>query len=180
MPTKLRRLERSLQTFLDFARPPGLEKRCDDVRQVLRQTLELISARASRQGVTVRSDFPLQPLTIEADHEQLRQVFLNLVLNSLDALPQGGAIQVTAAGGDGVTITVADDGPGISSQPAEQIFEPYVSTKETGLGLGLAICRRIVEAHGGQITGSNGPAGGAVFSVRLPGNRQEQKSCKAS
>ncbi len=113
---------------------------------------------------------------IEADHEQLRQVFLNLVLNSLDALPHGGAIQVTAAGGDGVTITVADDGPGISAEPADQIFEPYVSTKETGLGLGLAICRRIVDAHGGRITAANGPAGGAVFTVRLPGNRRRTRA----
>ena len=112
---------------------------------------------------------------IEADHEQLRQVFLNLVLNSLDALPHGGAIQVTAAGDDGVTITVADDGPGIAAEPADQIFDPYVSTKETGLGLGLAICRRIVEAHGGRITAANGPAGGAVFTVRLPGNCEEEK-----
>ncbi len=183
------RLDRSLQTFLDFARPPGLVKRRADVRQVLNQTLELVSARASRDGVSMRSDFPPQPLVIEADHEQLRQVFLNLVLNSLDALPHGGAIQVTAAGNDGITITVADDGPGISVQPVDQIFDPYVSTKETGLGLGLAICRRIVDAHGGQITATNGPAGGAVFTVRLPGNRaadnsagsnQIDKLCKAS
>ena len=171
------RLDRSLQTFLDFARPPRLVKRRDDVRQILNQTLELIAARASRQGVSIRSDFPPQPLLIEADHEQLRQVFLNLVLNSLDALPHGGAIQVTAAaeitaaGAEGVTITVADDGAGISAEPADQVFEPYVSTKDTGLGLGLAICRRIVDAHGGRITAANGPAGGAVFTVRLPGNR---------
>ncbi len=174
------RLDRSLQTFLDFARPPRLEKRQADVRQVLRQTLDLVSARATRQVVTIRSDFPAQPLLVEADHELLRQVFLNLVLNSLDALPQGGAIQVAAAGGKAVSITVADDGPGISVDPPDQIFEPYVSTKETGLGLGLAICRRIVDAHGGQITVANGPAGGAVFTVRLPGDRTEETSCKVS
>ncbi len=180
------RLERSLQTFLDFARPPRLEKRRDDVRQVLNQTLELIAARASRQGVSIRSEFPPRPLVIEADHEQLRQVFLNLLLNSLDALPHGGAIQVTvageatAAGEKGVAITVTDDGPGISAEPVEQIFEPYVSTKEAGLGVGLAICRRIVEAHGGRISASNRPAGGAVFSVRLPANPEEKNSCKAS
>ena len=118
---------------------------------------------------------------IKADHEQLRQVFLNLVLNSLDALPHGGVIQVaafperthgagvspaqatapdseysesrahgTAKRRRGVTITVADNGPGISTEPADQVFEPYVSTKDSGLGLGLAVCRHIVEAHGGR------------------------------
>ena len=168
------RLDRSLQTFLDFARPPGLVKRRADVRQVLNQTLELVSARASRQGVSIHSDFPSQPLLIEADHEQLRQVFLNLVLNSLDALPHGGAIRVSAAvevaagGEDGVAIIVADDGPGISAELAEQIFEPYVSMKDAGLGLGLAICRSIVAAHGGRITAASGPAGGAIFTIRLP------------
>jgi signal transduction histidine kinase len=174
------RLDRSLQTFLDFARPPGLEKRRADVRQVLNQTLELVSARANRQGVSIHSDFPREPLLIEADHEQLRQVFLNLVLNSIDALPHGGAIRVTAVGDGGVTITVADDGPGIAAELADQIFDPYVSTKDSGLGLGLAICRRIVAAHGGQITAANGPGGGAVFTVRLPGNHAEVDSCKAS
>jgi len=175
------RLERSLQTFLDFARPPRLEKRRADVCPVLKQTLELISARATRQGVSIRSDLPPQPLLIEADHELLRQVFLNLVLNALDALPQGGTVEVTAAGDDeGVTVTVRDDGPGITAEPVDQIFEPYVSTRETGLGLGLAICRRIVDAHGGRITATNCPGGGAVFTIQLPGNRTEGTSCKAS
>jgi len=174
------RLDRSLQTFLDFARPPRLEKRCADVCPVLNQTLELVSARASRQGVSIRSDFPSQPLLVEADQELLRQVFLNLMLNALDALPHGGAIQVAAAGSDdGVTVTVDDDGPGISAELRDQIFEPYVSTKETGLGLGLAICRRIVDAHGGRITATNGPAGGAVFTVQLPDNRAGERPGKS-
>ena len=171
------RLDRLLQTFLDFARPPKLEKRRADVCQVLNQTLELVSARATCQGVSIRSNFPPRPLYIEADHELLRQVFLNLMLNALDALSRGGVIQVSAAGGDGITITVSDDGPGISADPTDQIFEPYVSTKETGLGLGLAICRRIVDAHAGQITATNGPAGGAVFTIRLPGDCEKEMQC---
>ncbi len=94
---------------------------------------------------------------IVADHEQLRHVFLNLVLNSLDALPHGGTIQVIVSGDAGVSVTVADDGPGISLEPADLVFEPYVSTKDSGLGLGLAICRRIVDAHGGRITRQQRP-----------------------
>ena len=92
------RLDRSLQTFLDFARPPRLVKRRADVLQVLSQTLELISAR-HRQGVSIRSDFPAAARPGDRGRPQATsQVFLNLVLNSLDALPHGGAIQVTAAG----------------------------------------------------------------------------------
>jgi signal transduction histidine kinase len=171
------RLERSLQTFLDFARPPALEKRPGDVCQVIGQTLELIRARADRQGVQIRCQLADRPLVIEADHEQLRQLFLNLLLNALDALPQGGAIRVAAAqsgperaegSASWITITVADDGPGIPDKLGDQIFAPYVSTKDAGLGLGLAISRQIVQLHGGQITAGNATEGGAVFAVRLP------------
>ncbi|MGA2067735.1 MAG: ATP-binding protein [Thermoguttaceae bacterium] len=182
------RLERSLQTFLDFARPPALQKRPGDVCRAIGQTLELIRARADRQGVRIRCELPDRPLVIDADHEQLRQLFLNLLLNALDALPQGGGIRIAAArsgplaarnGGPSApecvedstswtTVTVADNGPGIPRDLGDQVFAPYVSTKDTGLGLGLAICRQIVQLHGGQITASNAPEGGAVFTVRLP------------
>jgi signal transduction histidine kinase len=182
------RLERSLQTFLDFARPPALEKRPGDVCQAVGQTLELIRARADQQGVQIRCELADRPLVIEADHEQLRQLFLNLLLNALDALPQGGSIRVAATqsgplvtrngGSSGpecpegstswTTITVADNGPGIPQKLGDQIFAPYVSTKDTGLGLGLAICKQIVQLHGGRITASNSPEGGAVFTVCLP------------
>ena len=174
------RLERSLQTFLDFARPPALEKRQGDLCQAIRQTLELIRARAERQGVQIRCELPDRPLMLEADHEQLRQLFLNLLLNALDALPQGGTIRVAAAeagpsgpeGAEGaasvIAVTVADSGPGIPDNLGDQIFVPYVSTKDTGVGLGLAICRQIVQSHGGQITAGNAADGGAEFIVRLP------------
>ena len=184
------RLERLLQTFLDFARPPALAKMPGDVCRGIEQTLELIHARADRQGVQIECELTGRPLMIEADHEQLRQLFLNLLLNALDALPQGGIIRVAAAesnpsaarlasasGAENgepstrwITITVADSGPGIPQHLGEQIFAPYVSTKETGMGLGLAICRQIVQMHGGQIAASNGADGGAVFTVRLPSN----------
>jgi signal transduction histidine kinase len=182
------RLERSIQTFLDFARPPALERYPGDVRQSLEQTVELVRARADQQHVQIRCDLGGRPLMVEADHEQLRQLCLNLLCNALDILPQGGNIRVSAAeaaagrpdgkapgGKDApaapgwITITIADDGPGLSQALGDRIFDPYVSTKETGLGLGLAICRRIVESHGGQITAANGPQGGAVFTVRIPG-----------
>ena len=182
------RLERSIQTFLDFARPPTLEKRPADVREVIEQTVELVRGRAEQQQVQIRGDLADRPLVIEADHEQLRQLLLNLLCNALDTLPQGGNIRVAAAESPGaspprgapagrqcadsspswITITVADDGPGVPHNLGDRIFEPYVSTKDTGIGLGLAICRRIVESHGGQITAANPGEGGALLTVRLP------------
>lgn len=188
MQKEIARLERSVQTFLEFARPPKLERRLDDIRLAIDATLDLVRARADRQHVAVRREVPGEPIMIPADHEQLRQVFLNLLFNALDAMPNGGHIclQASAApgspggggerparpwgedGGSCVTITVTDDGPGLPKDLADKIFDPYVSTKDTGLGLGLAICRRIVEAHGGRIAAQNAPAGGAVFVVELP------------
>lgn len=171
------RLERSIQTFLDFARPPKLEKCSGDIRDVIQQTLELVSARANRQDVEIRYDPPERPIILEADHEQLRQLLLNLMINALDTLPSGGKVEIAVAeAAEAVTITVADSGPGIPEHLRDRIFEPYVSTKDTGLGLGLAICRRIAETHGGQITADRGPAGGAMFTVRLPKNAGDNPS----
>ena len=197
LTTEIGRLERSIQTFLDFARPPKLEKRSRDVREVVQQTVDLVAARGKQQCIRLQSDMPNRPVIVEADHEQLRQLLLNLVLNAMDAQPQGGAvlISVSAAAVDDsgdagssngphtswITLTVADQGPGIPAGAAERIFDPYFSTKDTGLGMGLAICRRIVEDHGGEIGVENSAAGGADFRVRLPSSgRQESSLCPSS
>jgi signal transduction histidine kinase len=176
---EITRLERSIQTFLDFARPPRLEKRTFDLASTAQQVIELLSARAARQGVRIDYQGPQGPLLIQADVGQVRQVILNLLLNALDAAPQGGTVRLemdppaASASGDGregpwLTLRVSDTGSGLPAELGQRIFEPFVSTKETGLGLGLSICKRIVEAHGGEVRAANRPEGGAVFTVRLP------------
>jgi signal transduction histidine kinase len=176
---EISRLERSIQTFLDFARPPRLEKRTFDLAEAAQQVIELLSARAARQGVRIDYLGPGGPVLIQADAGQVRQVILNLLLNAFDAVPRGGAVRLevdlpaTLAKGDGregrwLTLRVSDTGSGLPAELGQRIFEPFVSTKETGLGLGLSICKRIVEAHGGEIRAANRPDGGAVFTVRLP------------
>ncbi len=170
---EISRLERSIQMFLDFARPPQLEKRTFEVREVLMQVVQLLEARAARQGVRIERRFPDEPLLLQADVGQFRQVVLNLLLNALDAVPQGGTIWLglRRENGKGLTLSVADSGGGLPAELGTQIFEPFVSTKESGLGLGLSICKRIVEAHEGEIHATNRPEGGAVFTVRLPVQR---------
>ena len=164
----------------------------------MQHTLDLVAARGKQQGVLLECDLPDRPVIVEADHEQIRQVLLNLVLNAMDAQMGGGTVRIgvtktlveearvrtpgvpaervggtappstRCAGAPWVTLSIADRGSGIAPGMVERIFEPYVSTKETGLGMGLAICRRIVEDHGGEISVVNGIEGGAVFTVRLP------------
>ncbi|HEV3261510.1 MAG TPA: ATP-binding protein [Gemmataceae bacterium] len=168
---EITRLERLVQTLLDFARPPQLEKQTFDARGLLEQTAGLVSGRAQQQGVRIECALPREPVVVQADVGQLRQVLLNLLLNALDALPNGGTVwlQMAAAGpGRWLTLRVADTGPGLPAGLAQRIFEPFLSTKETGIGLGLSICKRIIEAHGGEVVASDRPEGGALFTVRLP------------
>jgi signal transduction histidine kinase len=166
---EVRRVERSLQTFLDYARPPKPAKAPTDLANVARETLDLIRGRAARQQVAARVADSPSPVTVNADPDQLRQVMVNLAINALDAMPGGGelTIEVRADGPD-TTVRVSDTGPGIAADYRARLFEPFASTKETGLGLGLVICRRIVEDHGGTITADDRSGGGARFTVRLP------------
>ena len=106
---------------------------------------------------------------LTADASQLQQVLVNLVLNALDAMPTGGTLTVRVRQVAGwVELEVADTGSGIVRDVLPKLFQPFVSSKETGLGLGLVISRRIVEDHGGTIDAANRPEGGATFFVRLP------------
>jgi signal transduction histidine kinase len=162
------RLEQIISAFLDFARPPRPTKKTVATRELLDECLTGVAARAELQRVEVVLEAPAELPPLDADPGQIKQVVYNLMFNALDVLTSGGTIRVDVAGGKELTLRLADSGPGLPTGLERRIFDPFVSTKETGLGLGLSICKRIVEAHGGSIAASNDPAGGAVFVVRLP------------
>jgi two-component system sensor histidine kinase HydH len=167
--TEVRRVERSLQTFLDFARPPKLAKTVGQLAKVVDRTLELTRGRVSKQHVRVHYTPPPEPLVVNADIDQMQQVLVNLVLNALDAMPGGGDLTIELQQEDSnVLMRVADTGVGIADEIRERIFEPFMSTKDTGLGLGLVISKRIVEDHGGTLRFESPLGGGAAFAVRLP------------
>lgn len=167
---ELDRLDASLQSFLDYARPPQATYRNVDLRQVIQRTAQLVSARAEQQAIEIRLVLPSQPIQLFVDPDQLHQVLLNLVLNALDSIGSSGVITVRLLTNhpDQVCVQVDDTGGGIGPQLIGKLFDPFVSSKAAGTGLGLTICRRIVEGHRGTISAENLAGNGARFSVVLP------------
>ncbi|HEV8066647.1 MAG TPA: ATP-binding protein [Planctomycetaceae bacterium] len=170
---EIQRLNRSLQSFLDYARPPATTKRLVDLRTIANKTRQLLAGRAEQQSICVCIEQPEHAVEVEVDPEQLHQVLLNLLLNAFDAIGRDGKVTIRIAeDAQGYAVlTVADSGPGIPQAVRDRVFEPFVSTKESGTGLGLTICRRIVEDHGGRIDATDGRGGGAIFTVKLPIDR---------
>ena len=164
------RLERKVQSLLDFARPLETEPRTQDIAGIVHQVIDLVQERLRQQGVHLHLDFPAQPLAADLDRDQFQGVLVNLIFNALDAMPGGGRLdlRLTCPRPGRLQLTVADTGPGIDASVADRLFTPFTSTKPTGTGLGLSVSRRVVEAHGGQLTASNRDGGGACFTVTLP------------
>ena len=172
---EITRLEQTVQGFLNFARLPAPQRSRCDLRAVVQQAVDLVGARARQIKVDVAWQPPQDTIEAYIDPSQLQTVLVNLFLNALDAMPNGGRLDVTLihCGDTGVRITVADTGTGIPPQIAARLFTPFTTTKPTGTGLGLSISGRILEEHGGSISASNRPEGGACFVIQLPSASSE-------
>jgi signal transduction histidine kinase len=168
---EIRRMESYIRTFLDFARPPRSERRRTDLREVVHRAMTLTEGRARRQQVKQSVALPAEPVILDIDPEQVQQVLVNLLLNAIDALPRNGEVAVTVEqyeNGGPVAVSVRDNGPGIAPGVRGRLFQPFVSGKADGVGLGLSICKRLVEAHGGSIDAEDAPGGGTVVRFTLP------------
>ena len=106
----------------------------------------------------------------------IRRALLNLVLNAIDAMPEGGRLELAADLGTGLQLSVADTGPGLSEETLQRLFEPFVTTKQSGTGLGLTIVERIAEVHGGTVTAENVAGQGARFTLHLPQPPREMEA----
>jgi len=166
---EIRRMERCLQTFLDYARPPKPERNLVDLAALAQRTLALVEVRAGRQKVALQFKLPSEPFQVVADAGQIQQLLLNLALNALDAMPEGGILVIQLRKcDDKVELVVLDTGLGIHPSMQEQLFRPFATSKEKGVGLGLVISRRIAEDHGGSLVVQSRPEGGACFALQLP------------
>jgi signal transduction histidine kinase len=145
-----------------------------DLNEIVSEVVGILAAQAAVQKVTVQTVVTPLPLTVKGDRVQLEQVILNLVANAIDALAVAPndirriTVRTDLLDDGTAELSVADTGPGIRPDVLKQIFEPFFTTKESGMGMGLAIARTIVEAHGGRLWAENQPGGGAIFRLTLP------------
>lgn len=165
---EIERLDNIVQSFFDFSRSKNLNKQKTQLNQVISEVITLIKEQAELQRVQLSYDFNSDLPSIDADPNQVKQVLLNLAVNSLQAMPDGGNLKFntfTEAGH--VIIEVEDTGGGIPTEIAKRIFEPFFSTKQRGLGLGLTIAHKIMTEHKGSIEFLNTDTG-AKFILRFP------------
>jgi len=163
------RLTDLLNEFLDFARPAQLLAGENDLVALARHVIELERANARARGAELTLASTADRVMAWVDPGRIHQVILNLVKNGIEAVDEGGHVELRVAGavGDAAVVTVVDDGPGIPPEVLARIYEPFFSTKESGTGLGMAIVHSLVELHGGELNVTTGD-GGTEFTVWLP------------
>jgi signal transduction histidine kinase len=173
MRREVDRLTEITEEYLRFARLPRPRLEREEVNEILQGLLAFMANELRDKRVTVVSDLAPDLPAIEADENQLRQAFLNLVRNAGEAMAgHGGSLTVaTRVAGGAVEVRIADTGQGIEQRDLPKVFEPFFSTKQAGTGLGLPLTQQIIQEHGGSISVESEPERGTVFTVRLPAGR---------
>ncbi|HET7871745.1 MAG TPA: ATP-binding protein [Terriglobales bacterium] len=172
--TEVNRLSALVSRFLDFARPSRLQLHPEELPPLLETCIRNAEHQGATAHVNIVRDYAADLPLAMIDRELCEQVFTNLIVNACEAMSeQGGAmkIRIATAGpqpAQGIRVEIEDSGPGINEEIKEQIFNPFFTTKKTGVGLGLAIVSKIVDAHSGSVKVESGPGLGACFRVTLP------------
>src|SRR3989338_46930 len=172
---EINRLEGIIKNFLDFARPPDLNLQTCDIAKILGSVINLVKSKAESSNIRIENKIEEPLPEIQIDKEQIRQVFLNIMLNAIEAMPKGGIVELTAdvdrndkKSNGKLKIQIKDTGQGIGPDLKSKLFEPFISTKEQGTGLGLFIASRITKLHKGDIHIDSEPGKGASVTVELP------------
>jgi two-component system, NtrC family, sensor histidine kinase HydH len=167
------RLNRIVTEFLDFARPQTPRLQDLQVETILRKNIHFLDLELKRRTIAVEEDFITKPEAVPVDQDLLYRAFLNILLNAVQAMPDGGRIQIKVRyDSERVHIGITDSGPGLSPEELAKVFKPFYTTKEKGSGLGLAIVKNIIEAHDGTIELVNGEGGGTSVKLTLPKKRR--------
>ena len=166
---EIERIDVIVKGFMDFARPAALELETHDLNQALEEVLNVMEANLNHHQLSLVKKFDRELSPIQFDRDKLKQGFMNIVLNAMEAMSEGGTVEVeTSRHEDRVQVEVLDTGVGIASADLDQLFEPFFTTKVQGTGLGLVNTKRIMEQHGGEVTIKSDEGKGTRVSFWLP------------
>ncbi|MDT8070790.1 MAG: ATP-binding protein [Terriglobia bacterium] len=167
--SEIHRLDRVVKTLVDFTRPVELKLSEVDLRQIVDDVVALAAPEAERQGVNISAVLDAEPLTARVDGDLIKQALLNVVLNGVQAMPQGGPLNVTADRvGETARIVIEDHGEGIPPEVRDKIYNLYFTTKKSGSGIGLAMTYRVMQLHNGALDFDSEPGHGTTFRMLLP------------
>lgn len=170
LEASLQKVERTMRRTLSFAKPLDLRRQPVVPARLLESVARNTRAEFPRSKAALQIECAEGLPTVDADPALLEEVLLNLVKNAIEALEDGGTVRLSARRSEahGLELRVEDDGPGIPDYVLPNLFKPFFTTKETGTGIGLALCKKIVEQHGGTIHATRGALGGATFEILIP------------
>jgi PAS domain S-box-containing protein len=170
LDSEIKRLDRVVQTFLNFTRPVEIRLEPLDLNLIINQVLALASMEAAERGVTINKEFAEGKLMIKGDSDLLKQALLNVILNGCQAMPKGGPLDISTMlyGDDKVRIQIKDSGVGIPQEARDRVFNLYYTTKQGGTGIGLAQAFRAVQLHNGTINFDSEVGNGTSFEIILP------------
>lgn len=166
---EVNRLDKVVEELLDFARPKPLELKLSNINDIIQSVLKLTGHQISNSRIDLETQFAKDMPPVNVDPEQMKQIFLNLVINAVQAMPDGGALRIGSyQNGSEVVCEFSDTGMGISKEQQENLFTPFFTSKANGTGLGLAIAYKIIESHKGKIKYTTQENQGTTFVISLP------------
>jgi signal transduction histidine kinase len=173
--SQVERMDKAVRNLLSFARPPEPKMTMVDVNELIGKLLDFLSPQFAKSGIIAERKLLAGLPWLVLDPDLMQQALLNISLNAVKAMPQGGKItfetrmEMPEAGGSGsIVIMISDSGEGIAPENLSRIFSPFFTTRQQGTGLGLSITQRIVEQHNGEISVQSAAGKGAVFTISLP------------
>ena len=169
MTSEVDRLNRVISELLEMARPADIKLRETEVVTLLESSMRLVKQEADNAGVSVSLDISAEVGSIPLDPDRMTQAMINLYVNAIQAMPEGGKLDVDVSRQEGaILLKVSDTGTGLPEGEASRVFDPYFTTKQTGTGLGLAIVSKIIEAHSGEVQVEHTGPNGTTFSISIP------------
>jgi len=169
MKNELKRINRIVEGFLRLTKPGGYHFKKEDINSIIQYNISILEQELIRHGIKIHLNFNSALPAVKVDRDRLNQVFSNLILNAIEAMPRGGDITITTEpDGEKVSIQVSDNGFGIPQEDIRKVFNPYFSTKEQGFGLGLTLIQDIIHNHKGRIAVQSEKGKGTDFTILLP------------